>query len=110
MDRNELSKEIGSRIKNNRRSQNLSQEELAFRAGIHTSYFGCIERGEKCPTIETLAKICSALDIPVSNIIPEKNEPKLSPEERTLSALRKLSPDKQEYFADIIENIAELIL
>ena len=109
MERNELTKEIGKRIRNERRKQELNQEELAYRAGIHTSYFGCIERGEKCPTIETIIKICKALDISVSSIIPENNVPKLSPEERMLSALRKLSPDKQEYFADIIESIAELM-
>lgn len=109
MERDELIKEIGKRIKNERRKQELSQEELSFRAGIHTSYFGCIERGEKCPTVETLYKISSALNVPLTDIIPTETEVVLSAEERTVAALRKLSPDKQEQLADIVEKVIKIM-
>ena len=37
----------------------------ALRAGINTVYFGQIERGQKCPTVDTLYKIAVGLEIPL---------------------------------------------
>lgn len=45
MDR--LVKSIGMQIRLLRKSKNLSQEELAFRAEVHPTYIGQVERGEK---------------------------------------------------------------
>lgn len=54
---------IGENIRLLRIARNLSQEQLALNAGVNTSYIGQIERGEKNPTIKTLEKISSALNI-----------------------------------------------
>lgn len=45
-----------------------SQEEFAFQVGIHRTYIGAIERGEKTVTIETAAKIARALGMPLSQL------------------------------------------
>ena len=42
-----LSVEIGQRIRNYRLQQKLSQEELAEKCGMHPTYIGQVERGEK---------------------------------------------------------------
>ena len=42
-----LSIEIGQRIRNYRSQQQLSQEELAEKCGLHPTYIGQVERGEK---------------------------------------------------------------
>lgn len=44
----------------------MSQEELAFKAGISPAHLGQIERALKNPTIDTIAKIAAALDIPIA--------------------------------------------
>lgn len=53
---------LGEKIRALRQSRGLSQEKLAFKAGLNTSFLGQVERGQKSPTIETLYKISSALD------------------------------------------------
>lgn len=61
----ELTKTIGQRIRNYRNKAGLSQEKLAELAGCHSTYIGQLERGEKNATIESVARIASALDIPL---------------------------------------------
>jgi transcriptional regulator with XRE-family HTH domain len=46
-----------------RKQKELTQEELAFRAGINRNYVGQIEREEKSPTVDALEKLCGALDV-----------------------------------------------
>ena len=51
---------IGNKLKAYRLSFNLTQEELAYKAGINEKYYGRLERNESCPTIEKMEKICKA--------------------------------------------------
>ncbi len=44
-----------------RQRAGLSQEELAERCGIHRTYIGSVERGERNITLDTLQKIAAAL-------------------------------------------------
>jgi transcriptional regulator with XRE-family HTH domain len=46
-----------------RKQKGLSQEELAFQAGINRNYVGQIERKEKSPTVDMIEKLATALDI-----------------------------------------------
>jgi transcriptional regulator with XRE-family HTH domain len=46
-----------------RESAGRSQEELAFRAALHRTEVGLLERGVRLPRIDTLAKLAGALDI-----------------------------------------------
>jgi len=55
---------FGNHLREIRKSKNLSQENLAEKAGIHRTYVGMIERGEKNITILNIIKISSALEIP----------------------------------------------
>ena len=64
----EISKLIGQRIRNYRTQKNLSQEKLAEAAGCHPTYIGQVERGEKNATLESIEKIASALNIPLSQL------------------------------------------
>ncbi|NMM65250.1 helix-turn-helix transcriptional regulator [Clostridium sp. P21] len=60
---NDLSKIIGERIRNLRKECGLSQEELAYRASLHPTYIGQLERGEKNATLESIEKVTAALNI-----------------------------------------------
>ena len=64
----EISKFIGQRIRNYRTQQKLSQEKLAELCGCHPTYIGQVERGEKNATLESIEKIASALNIPLSQL------------------------------------------
>ena len=64
----QLAKDIGQRIRNYRVNQKISQEELAEKCGLHSTYIGQIERGEKNATIESISKIAAGLSIPMSTL------------------------------------------
>lgn len=53
---------FGKRIAKLRKTQEISQEELAFRCSIHRTYIGALERGEKSPTLNTIEKLAKGLN------------------------------------------------
>lgn len=59
---------IGDRLRAYRLQQEWSQEVLAEHAGLHPTYIGQLERGEKNATIETVSKVAAALNIPLSQL------------------------------------------
>ena len=54
---------VGDRLRRRRIDLEYTQEHLAELADVHPTYIGQVERGEKNITIESLEKICLALDI-----------------------------------------------
>lgn len=52
-----------------RKQKGLSQEELAFQAGINRNYVGQIEREEKSPTIDVIEKLCGSLGISPATLL-----------------------------------------
>jgi len=52
-----------------RKERGLSQEELAEAAGVHRTYVGMIERGEKNVTIYNIERIAIALDVPPGSLL-----------------------------------------
>lgn len=62
----DLSVEIGKRIRNYRIGQKMSQEELAEKCGLHPTYIGQVERGEKNATLESISKITDGLSVTMS--------------------------------------------
>ena len=55
-----IQKRFGIIIKNERRKAGLSQEKLAEKTGMHRTYVGMVERGEKNITIANIEKIAKA--------------------------------------------------
>lgn len=60
-----ISKKLGERVRKVREAKNLSQEQVALEANINRAYIGYIERGERNPSIYTVAKIAQVLDTPL---------------------------------------------
>lgn len=56
-------KETGERIRYFRMKKNLTQNALAYQAGVSPTYIYQLERGEKSPTVEYLGHICWGLGI-----------------------------------------------
>ena len=63
------SKLVGRTIAHFRQKSGLSQEVLSGLADIGRTHLSAIERGERKPTLETLYRIASALDIKMSTIV-----------------------------------------
>lgn len=60
---------VGRVIASFRQQKKMSQEVLSGLADIGRSHLSAIERGERKPTLETLYRICCALDIKMSTVI-----------------------------------------
>lgn len=111
-EREKLSYTIGMRIKEFRTERKMSQENLALTSGIHPDFLGKVERGERCPTIDTLYKICSGLKIPMSTLLDFSIDPEPTSEEavsRIKKALSKVPADKAVKIAQIIEEMTDII-
>ena len=52
-----------------RRGRGLTQSDLAQLAGLSLNYIGILERGEKAPTIVTLAALAAAMDLKPTQLI-----------------------------------------
>jgi transcriptional regulator with XRE-family HTH domain len=83
----DITKALGQRIRLLRqsRSERITQEDLAERADISVSFLSMIERGERAPHIDTLARLARALGVSVSELFlfaeeePESLDPMLKP-------------------------------
>lgn len=65
-----LAQIIGKRLKEIRESKEVSQEELAHKAGLYRTYIGHIEVGRYMPSAFTVYKIAKALNVKSSDILP----------------------------------------
>ena len=59
-------KKLGLQLKEARIAKKMTQEEVAARAGITTTYYAMIERGEVNPSWEKLRKLFKTLDLKLS--------------------------------------------
>lgn len=59
---------FGEKVRNLRKNQGLSQEELAFKADLHRTYIGMIERAEKNITLVNVEKIANALNVNINEL------------------------------------------
>lgn len=59
---------FGKRVKELRKEQNMSQEDLADSAGLHRTYIGMIERAEKNITLTNIEKIAKGLKTTIHNL------------------------------------------
>jgi transcriptional regulator with XRE-family HTH domain len=60
---------MGQELRKARRRAGLIQEQLSFRAGISRPYISQLERNLKSPTVDTLFRICDALQVPAADIV-----------------------------------------
>lgn len=63
-----IEKQFGERVRELRLAKGLSQEELAFKSGVHRTYLGGIERGERNPSLKNITAIAKALDVTLSEL------------------------------------------
>jgi transcriptional regulator with XRE-family HTH domain len=59
---------FGKRVAQLRKEAGLSQEQFAYECEVDRTYIGTIERGEKSPTLNTIAKIAKAFKISKSEL------------------------------------------
>jgi transcriptional regulator with XRE-family HTH domain len=66
-----LKEKFSSNVRKFRTEQKFSQEALAGKAGLHRTYIGSVERGERNITIDVMEKISIALKKPITDFFKE---------------------------------------
>jgi transcriptional regulator with XRE-family HTH domain len=64
-----LTRILANNIVRLRRLKGLSQEELADVCGLHRTYVGSVERGERNATLSTLEVFADALGVSVTDLL-----------------------------------------
>ena len=65
----EIEKTLGDAVKAYRVANGWSQEQLSFESGLHRTYVGAVERGEKNLTVKNLVRISLALGVSASALL-----------------------------------------
>lgn len=60
---------LGANVRRLRRERGVSQEELAFGAGMKRSYLSDLERGTRNPTVRALGRLAAALGVEPSDLL-----------------------------------------
>ncbi len=101
---------VGDRLRTRRKKLNWSQEYVAEQAGLHPTYIGQVERGEKNVTIESLLKICTTLHYPMDelfrHVLPAEETSKTVANE-CFEIINQQSYQDQQKLLAILKNIIE---
>jgi transcriptional regulator with XRE-family HTH domain len=62
---------LGELLKNARVAAGMTQEDLAFKAGVDRSYVSMLERDLKSPTLQMFFRICRATGASPTKIVSE---------------------------------------
>lgn len=65
----ELTAILSENIKHLRASRGFSQEDLANECGLHRTYVGAVERGERNVTLSSLELLAAALNVDVPTLL-----------------------------------------
>ncbi len=101
----------GGRLRKLRKERGFSQEQIALRAEITTSYYGQIERGQANPSVGLLEKICGVMNVNIVDIFTETNTNLLGIDALSMQILHQLNgkTDKEkEIILSIIKNAFKL--
>ncbi len=70
-----MARRFGEAVRRLRKDRGFSQEGFADHCGIHRTYMGSIERGEKVVSIDMAAKIATGLDLTLAGLFQEIQGP-----------------------------------
>jgi transcriptional regulator with XRE-family HTH domain len=93
---------IGETIRNFRLQKSMSQGDIEKRTGLLRCYLSRVENGHTIPSLDTLAKIAQAMEVPLATFFSDgsadaangKSGPQLTEDEvRFLTQIRRYSPN-----------------
>jgi transcriptional regulator with XRE-family HTH domain len=69
IDQDKAKKQLGSVIRKKRQELDYSQEAFADQCGVHRTYMGAIERGERNISLMNIIKVSNALNMKPSKLL-----------------------------------------
>lgn len=106
----DIAEAVGKRIYAIRISKHMTRDVLAKRSGLHPTYIGQLERGEKNATLATLESVSVALNVPLERFV-EYITPGKAGEETTANQCYNLileqTPRTQKRLFAILQNFTK---
>lgn len=102
---------VGATIKDLRQKRGLSQGDLEKRTGLMRCYISRVENGHTVPSIETLSRIAKALELQLTELLPD-GSPAAGQitEQQFLEEMRRylpmLSPSEREHVVGMVKSAA----
>lgn len=106
-----LRQRLGQRIRQLRRAQGWTQQELASRAGVDFKYLGSVERGERNLTIDNVEKIAAGLAVEAHQLFFFSAPPHPETEEKLTEAkirdlLQHSQPTRKQLMWRLLKEVA----
>lgn len=99
--------DMGKRIRKQRQLIGLTQQELAERIGVSTSFVGHVERGTRKASLETLVALSNALGVGVDYLLagslqssPDEENPSGAMDPNRRLVIREILSTLQEHLSD----------
>jgi len=98
--------DLGNRIRKKRRQMGWTQEMLATKIGVSTSFIGHVERATRTASLETLVEIANALEVSTDYLLAASLS---GDEEVEWSELGKLRPGQRAVMKEILRTMQDHI-
>ena len=95
--------DVAKRVMDLRNEAGLSKGELARRAGLAESYIGQIESKKKHPTVDTIFRICSGLDITIQEFFSIEQDLSALPPDLHKFVTKKENRDMLRFISEMKE-------
>ena len=107
----DIRKELGQRLRTLRRRRGFTQEDMAKRCGLHWTYIGGLERGERNPTLTTLQKITDGLSVSLFELLDRRSPVQAGgSREKKEGRLMRLLRRKDDTALDLAAGIVKEVL
>ena len=108
-----IARQVGARIRQLRTDRGMSLEKLALECGMNPAFLGHVERGLRCPTVYTLARACTGLEISLDELFldaPEQENGNAAAIQHVTDRMRTLTPQQAQAVARLVDDVLELII
>ncbi|MGG7464904.1 MULTISPECIES: helix-turn-helix domain-containing protein [unclassified Plantibacter] len=100
VEHSEAAKILGERLRSARQERQLTLEDLGELAEMHWTNIGKIERGQVHPSVETLVRLSSAMDLDAAQFVQGLNADMYPGRTHKLTAKDLIAARKQEHGTD----------
>lgn len=107
-----IRKELGLRIRTLRKKNGLTQENMADRCGLHWTYIGGLERGERNPTLTTMKRIADGLKVDIHTLLgrPKAEDTSLSSREKKEGNILKWLRKRDDTAVDLASRLVREVV
>ena len=106
-----LARQVGAKIRFIRTSRRMSLEKLALECDMNATFLGHVERGLRCPTVQTLQRICTGLGITLAELFLTETvaAPNAAAIQHVSAAVSSLTPDQAAHVCDLVDAALALL-